>query len=71
MQEQCVVMAWMVISGDGASAPLSSTSPIEQSEARSTIWSAPGSMDTKESGCSMRPEVRNESGEETAEELYA
>ena len=36
-----------------------------------SLWSAPGSMDTKESGCSMRPEVRNESGEETAEELYA
>ena len=33
--------------------------------------SAPGGMDTKESGCSMKPEVRIESGKETAEELYA
>jgi len=36
-----------------------------------TYRSAPGGMDTKESGCSMKPEVRIESGKETAEELYA
>jgi hypothetical protein len=44
---------------------------LDTIDIRRVIWSAPGSMDTKESGCSMRPEVRNESGEETAEELYA
>jgi len=28
-------------------------------------------MDTQKSGCSMRPEVRFESGEKTAEDLHA
>jgi len=34
-------------------------------------WSAPGSMDTQEGGCNMRPEVLNDFGEETAEDLHA
>jgi len=34
-------------------------------------WSAPGSMDTGESGCSMKPEDRIESGEEAKKDLYA